>query len=296
MSVDKTISIVSTTSRGSSVIEESYTVVRSLGSGEFGQVKEVKKKTGGGKRFAWKQVSLEKDPYCENEVHLLGQLKHEGIVRIYDAYFRDGVVLDMVLELCPKGSMKEYIQSNYEMFPTSYPNKVYIRPDCIDIQSAMRQVLDAVKFLHANCVAHRDIKPGNVLLASGQRWKLADFNLSTNFQPGGYMVDHVGTRPFKAPEVPNKCYTEKCDIYSMGILFIALVTGRNYWRPEDRPESASGDGWLMAQAEILDEKVSWHGRELCQVSDPSIHRTDPSGVPPRGDPRARTPRGSAPKH
>lgn len=59
---------------------------------------------------------------------MLGQLKHEGIVRIYDAYFRDGVVLDMVLELCPKGSMKEYIQSNYEMFPTSYPNKVYIRP------------------------------------------------------------------------------------------------------------------------------------------------------------------------
>ena len=49
---------------------------------------------------------------------------------------------------------------------------------------------------------------------SGHRWKLADFNLATRFTPGDYMVDHVGTRPFTAPEVPQHRYTEKCDIYS----------------------------------------------------------------------------------
>lgn len=109
MTWSRAISGGSATSCTSSIIEENYTVVKNLGSGGFGQVSEVKEKTGAKKHFAWKQVSLEKDPYGENEVNLLRDLKHEGIVKIIEAHNADGMV-DMVLELCNQGSMQEYIE------------------------------------------------------------------------------------------------------------------------------------------------------------------------------------------
>ena len=71
------------------------------------------------------------------------------------------------------------------------------------------------------------MKPDNLLLA-GRTWKLADFNLACDFDPKFYMTRRVGTRPYAAPEVKEKQYTEKCDVYSAGILFIALARGVNY--------------------------------------------------------------------
>lgn len=232
--VQKNVATLSSTlspvSPVSSVLEY-YEVIKDLGHGHFGQVKEVKQKDRRSKHFAWKQVSLEKDPRCENEVQLLSELKHEGVVQMMDAYCQGGVV-DILLELCSKGTMSQYVQKHFESLPGA-SKKVYLPPDVVDIKMAMRQLLKTLKYLHENHVAHRDVKPDNVLLASGHRWKLADFNLATRFTPGDYMVDHVGTRPFTAPEVPQHRYTEKCDIYSMGILLINLATGKHYWRPED---------------------------------------------------------------
>ena len=57
--------------------------------------------------------------------------------------------------------------------------------------------------------------------SAGTQWKLADFNLATTFDPNEYMAEHVGTTPFKAPEVEDMKYTEKCDIYSNWGLFWA---------------------------------------------------------------------------
>ena len=48
-------------------VEEGYTIIRDLGSGKFGQVKEVQQKDSK-KHFAWKSVRKETDPYCEIEV------------------------------------------------------------------------------------------------------------------------------------------------------------------------------------------------------------------------------------
>eukprot|EP00913_Durusdinium_trenchii_P003579 g3311.t1 len=97
----------------------------------------------------------------------------------------------------------------------------------------------------------------NVLLTSRTQWKLADFNLATTFDPNEYMAEHVGTTPFKAPEVEDMKYTEKCDIYSMGILFIALATGKRYWRPESLEDE---EDKLVAE-ELLSEKT-WKDAEL----------------------------------
>lgn len=115
--------------------------------------------------------------------------------------------------------------------------KLYIPPEPQEIGSTLQQLLKALVFLHTNLVAHRDLKPDNVLLGSEtgpKTWKL-DFNLACDFDPEGRMSEMVGSKPFAAPEVYEEDYTEKCDLYSMGILFIALVTGKLYDEHQKAP-------------------------------------------------------------
>ena len=53
--------------KASPQVEEGFIIIRNLGSGKFGQVKEVQQKDSK-KHFAWKSVRKETDPYCEIEV------------------------------------------------------------------------------------------------------------------------------------------------------------------------------------------------------------------------------------
>lgn len=170
-------------------------------------------------RFAWKQVSLEKDPYCDVEVQLLNRMQHENIVKLHEVYTSGGIT-DMILELC-SGSLRTYICSNFDSCPGG---AIYNSPAPWDMAAPLHQILRALKFLHEHRVAHRDVKPENVL--EGKKWKLADFNMATEFK--GYMKSNVGTHPYAAPEVHQGQYTEKCDLYSTGVVFVALATGLDY--------------------------------------------------------------------
>lgn len=232
----------SNTSRAS--VESNYTIIKELGEGKFGQVKEVLR-TGTKQRFAWKQVTSEKDPYYKVELEILGNLEHEGIIGVVEAYTQEGVV-DMVLELC-KISLQFDIDSRFEPAPMG-GKKQYVRPSSWDIASTMLQIFSAVAFLHESQVAHRDIKPDNVLLSTGERWKLADFGLASRFKSGSYMEEVVGTQPFKAPEVEKGYYTEKCDVYSTGVLFIALATGKEWWRPENLEDETAKEKAIALMA------------------------------------------------
>ncbi|CAK9003972.1 unnamed protein product [Durusdinium trenchii] len=170
-----------------------------------------------------------------------------------EAYSEGGVV-DMVMELC-KGNLQEFIADNVARLPNYH--RVYIPPEATTIAMVMQKLLETVLFLHEKRVAHRDIKPENVLKSSSGRWKLADFNLATSFEPKRFMRDNVGTLPFQAPEVPQRKYTEKCDIHSMGVLFINLVTGKHYWRPEHTQNQED----IEAGKELMSEKT-WKGNKL----------------------------------
>ncbi|XP_078666557.1 serine/threonine-protein kinase 35-like [Branchiostoma floridae x Branchiostoma belcheri] len=124
----------------------------------------------------------------------------------------------IVLELCPLGDMDGFVLS-----------EDYDR--ALDL-SIMRQVAAGIAFLHENGIVHRDVKPANILF-TGRPWcpeaKIADFGLAKLYTavtgggaPGG-LVSGKGTPCFVAPEVVQPPYTEKCDVFSMGVVFAALI-------------------------------------------------------------------------
>ena len=93
----------------------------------------------------------------------------------------------------------------------------------------MNQVLLAVNFLHKIGIMHRDLKPGNILMCSKEssdlRIKLSDFGFSSFYDTQKTML---GTPLYMAPEIfKKKKYTNKVDIWSIGVITYKLLTGKS---------------------------------------------------------------------
>ncbi|KAI1747500.1 kinase-like protein [Xylaria castorea] len=97
------------------------------------------------------------------------------------------------------------------------------------VQQIIRQLLKGVRFMHASNFAHRDLKPGNILIASySPRWivKIADFGISKQSMEGGTQLQtQVGTVGYMAPEVfdANNRYSVSVDIWAIGIITVELL-------------------------------------------------------------------------
>ena len=113
--------------------------------------------------------------------------------------------------------------------------------------------MQALAYLHnrkPNSLIHRDIKPQNILITKSGVAKITDFGLSKisnkmtynnskselsqlifenrhDFEPGE-LTTSVGTERYKAPESSENKYTNKIDIYSLGIVFYELFENKRY--------------------------------------------------------------------
>lgn len=93
----------------------------------------------------------------------------------------------------------------------------------------MQQILGAMRYLHALEYVHRDIKPENFLLQDRRPnapIKVIDFGLAKKFKPGdAKMKTKAGTPYYVSPQVLVGSYTEKCDIWSCGVIMYILLCG-----------------------------------------------------------------------
>ena len=151
----------------------------------------------------------------KKEIKCLSSICSPFVVKIYD-YFSYKKYLVMVLEFCNNGTLISYI------------NKFGV-PAGDSLRKLISHLVYGVKAIHDQKIAHLDIKPGNILLDSGNEVKIADFGLCyiAEQEKETKYNKYAGSFPYMAPEiVMKKLYDPfKADIWSLGITIYYLTTG-----------------------------------------------------------------------
>lgn len=200
-------------------LEEFYDCEKSnLGEGSFGTVARARCKRTRCER-AVKTIDLKtvKNPSrFEREITIQRTMDHPNVVRLYET-FRDARKLYLVMELCTGGELFDRIVDEAPNGFDEIRGAIYIR-----------QMLAALCYLHASKIAHRDVKPENFLLAdrtTDAHLKIIDFGLASVFEAGTVMKTKAGTAYYVAPEVLKGSYSEKCDVWSCGVISFILLCG-----------------------------------------------------------------------
>jgi eukaryotic-like serine/threonine-protein kinase len=166
-----------------------------------------------------------------NERQTLAALDHSNIVKLLDGGSTEDGSPYLVMEYVEGLPIDQYC----DLHTLSIDDRLHL----------FRQVCAAVQYAHENLVIHRDLKPGNILIAKGGVPRLLDFGIAKLLNPGLTQVPlatRTGWRPmtpeYASPEqIRGRAITTAADVYSLGILLFELLTGH-------RPYRAAGQSLL----------------------------------------------------
>ncbi|XP_013636840.1 PREDICTED: probable serine/threonine-protein kinase At1g18390 isoform X4 [Brassica oleracea var. oleracea] len=194
---------------------------RELGDGGFGTVYYGILKDG--RAVAVKRLferSLRRVEQFKNEIDILRNLKHPNLVILYGCTTRHSRELLLVYEYISNGTLADHLHGDQaQSRPICWPARLNIA-----IQTA-----NALSFLHASGIIHRDVKTTNILLDSNYQVKVADFGLSRLFSTD---QTHISTAPQGTPGYVDpeyyQCYrlNEKSDVYSFGVVLSELISSK----------------------------------------------------------------------
>ncbi|XP_029519143.1 death-associated protein kinase 2-like [Oncorhynchus nerka] len=205
-------------------VEDLYEIGEVLGSGHFGQVREVRERATGA-RWAGKFLKIRKcassrlgmeRKNVEREVEVLQALQHPNIMALKDVFESRAEVV-LVLELISGGELFDFIAEKENLTES----------DAIDF---MKQILLGVGFMHNKQIGHFDLKPENIMLsdkmAPNPDIKIIDFGLAHCLQSGEEYRCMSGTPQYISPEVINyEPLSTAVDMWSIGVITYILLSG-----------------------------------------------------------------------
>ena len=220
-------------------------LTKSLGKGSFGEV-FLTTKQGTNEYYATKRLDRafsEKPANVKrltNEIKILKGINHPNIVRLIELK-KTKTHVYIVTEYCNGGDLtsclRKYVNKHFKPFPEEI------------VQYLMKQIVNAINFLHTHKVIHRDLKLDNILLnfpteedkknlnMMKATVKLIDFGFATVLRSSKSNLTHtvLGTPTNMEPQLLQNMeekkrniegYDEKADIWSLGTLCYELLEGR----------------------------------------------------------------------
>lgn len=201
-------------------VEKDFTLQRRvLGSGCSGSVQLAK--DGRGRSFAVKTLSKEDmtDPvdqqFMKDEINIHLTLDHPHVVRLEHVY-ETKKQLRLVLEHMEGGDLyKRWLRKG--------------RFTEREAAACISQILLGVSYLHARGVVHRDIKMENVMYKDRActHLKLIDVGMATRWDGVNNITHACGTPLFLAPEIWKRSYTDKVDVWAVGLIAFELLTNKS---------------------------------------------------------------------
>jgi serine/threonine-protein kinase len=208
-----------------------FTIDKKLGTGAMGAVYRARHNQSG-KWVAIKIInpglaaSDSASQRFEREWEILKQLKHPNIVRLiatgrfsgtpfYAMEYVEGESLDRIMQRRGRISWEEVVRLG-------------------------QQLCAGLKHAHDMGIVHRDLKPSNLMILKDGTVKLTDFGIAKDLDRTALTEANstVGTAAYMSPEQckGERNLTYKSDLYSMGIMFYELLTGRKPFEAESAME------------------------------------------------------------
>jgi serine/threonine protein kinase len=155
------------------------------------------------------------------EYEMIGELNHPNIVKIFDLGVSDDHA-HIAMEYVPGGDLKARIARG-------------LTPGiAVDY---LEQIAGALAQLHRLGILHRDLKPGNILVRDDGSLALIDFGLAKRMRLEQEITGNgeiFGTPYYMSPEQGHaEDVDERSDVYSLGIIFYEMLTGRKPYLGSD---------------------------------------------------------------
>ena len=230
---------------------DEYSLLKCVGKGSFGEV-YLTSKIGSNQFYATKKVSKQKadspaiKKYFINEITILKEINHPNIIH-FEAIKHTIHNYYIITEFCNGGGLSDCLKKYMNIYGRAFPEEI--------VQYLMRQIVEALKYLHGKRIIHRDIKLDNILVNFDNsadknslnmlkaKVKIIDFGFATHLGASNQRFSTLGSPINMDPILLKKLtsnkatanligYDEKADIWSLGTVCYELLIGTGVFNAE----------------------------------------------------------------